>query len=163
MRFDILIAANGVSTAVGHDIQLAIAPVFLLTGIAGILNVITGRLNRIIDRGRSLTEGPPSNVTLSPHKLVIELRSLERRQHFASAAITACTLAALLVCMVIVVLFLEGLLGLPLMWLEGALFTSSTIVLVVGLGYFLREVHLATRTVRIERGKWGQENGDIQG
>ncbi|MEP6793263.1 MAG: DUF2721 domain-containing protein, partial [Saprospiraceae bacterium] len=37
-------------------IQLALGPVFLLTGIAGMLNVMSGRLSRIIDRGRTLME-----------------------------------------------------------------------------------------------------------
>ncbi len=72
-------------------------------------------------------------------------------------AITTCTLAALLTCLVIVLLFTEVLLGLPLKWLEGALFTAATVALVVGLTYFLREVHLATRTVRIELGSAGAE------
>ena len=43
---------------IGHAIQLALAPVFLLTGIAAMLGVMTGRLARIIDRGRFLTETP---------------------------------------------------------------------------------------------------------
>ena len=50
----------------------------------------------------------------------------------------------------IVLLFAEVLLGLPLKWLEGVLFTGATVALVVGLIYFLREVRLATQTVRIE-------------
>jgi hypothetical protein len=76
---------------VAHAIQLALAPVFLLTGIAGILNVMAGRLARIIDRGRQLAEHtPPRDLQLS-EKLGLELRGLERRRHFASAAITACT------------------------------------------------------------------------
>lgn len=75
--------------------------------------------------------------------------SLERRRHLASAAITACTLAALLVCMVIAALFLEVMLDVPLKWLIGALFTGATFALVAGLALFLHEVHLATRTVRI--------------
>jgi hypothetical protein len=75
---------------------------------------------------------------------------LERRRDLAGAAITTCTLAALLTCLVIVLLFAEILLGLPLKWLEGVLFTGATVALVVGLTYFLREVHLATRTVRVQ-------------
>jgi len=142
----------GVLTDVGHAIQLALAPVFLLTGIAGILNVMMGRLARIIDRARALTETPDGAQFLTPDELQAELRSLEKRRHLASAAITASTLAALLVCTVIVALFLEVLLQLPLKPLEGVLFTSSTVALVVGLGYFLREVHFATQTVRIEIG-----------
>ena len=132
---------------VSKAIQLALAPVFLLTGIAGILNVIATRLARIIDRGRALTEGRV-NLT-DPDQLPRELGWLERRRHFASIAITACTIAALLLCMVIVTLFLEVMLDAPLRWLVGALFAASTLGLVVGLAYFLREVHLAMQSVQI--------------
>jgi hypothetical protein len=142
----------GVLTDVGHAIQLALAPVFLLTGIAGILNVMAGRLARIIDRARYLTESPGGAPSATPESLMAELCSLEKRRQFASAAITACTLSALLVCTVIVALFLEVLLQLPLKLVEGVLFTCATVALVVGLAYFLREVRLATQTVRIEIG-----------
>jgi hypothetical protein len=134
---------------VSQAIQLALGPVFLLTGIAGILNVMTGRLARIVDRGRQLTE---TGLPADPHVRTFvdtELRGLERRRYYAGAAITACTLAALLVCMVIASLFLEVVLDVPLKWLVGLLFTASTLALVVGLAFFLREVHLATSTVRI--------------
>jgi hypothetical protein len=133
---------------VAHAIQLALAPVFLLTGIAGILNVMAGRLARIIDRGRFLTEDPQGVSRRGGALLDAELNSLERRRHLASKAITACTLSALLVCMVIAALFLEVLLQFEMKWLVGLLFTGSTLALVLGLAYFLREVHLATQTVR---------------
>ncbi len=150
MQLAMVLAEIGISNEGARAIQLALAPVFLLTGIAGILNVMTGRLSRIIDRGRHLTETPPDNLALPPDRRANELRTLERRRHLASVAITASTLAALLVCLVIVLLFVEVLLDLPLKWFEGGLFTCSTVALVVGLSYFLREVHLATRSVRIE-------------
>lgn len=59
-------------------IQLALTPVFLLTGIAGLLNVMTGRLSRIIDRGRFLTESPEGRITRPPQERDEELRSLEQ-------------------------------------------------------------------------------------
>ena len=130
-------------------INLALAPVFLLSGIAGLLVVMTGRLGRIIDRGRALYEregGASPDETSALHQ---ELRHLERRRHFASMAITACTISALLVCLIIGALFIEVIVGAPLNWLIGGLFTVATLALVVGLMYFLREVHSATRTVRI--------------
>jgi len=150
MRLDILIAEVGLSTDGARAIQLALTPVFLLTGIAGLLNVITARLGRIIDRGRHLTETPQDNFALPLHERANELRELERRRHCAGVAIMACTLAALLTCLVIVLLFGEVLLGLPLKWLEGVFFTGATVALVVGLIYFLREVRHATQTVRIQ-------------
>lgn len=134
---------------VNYAIQLALAPVFLLTGIAGILNVMAGRLGRIIDRGRQLTEHALPKILERPKTVEYELASLERRRHLASSAITACTFSALLVCMVIATLFLEVLLQVELKWMVGLIFTGSTLALVAGLAYFLREVHLATQTVRI--------------
>lgn len=132
-----------------HAIQLALAPVFLLTGIAGILNVMMGRLSRIVDRGRHLAEKqiPPDSRHADSRSVV--LLSLERRRHLANVAITACTASALLVCTVIATLFLEVLLQIELGWVAGLLFTGSTLTLVVGLAYFLREVQLASQTVRI--------------
>ena len=129
---------------VTRAIQLALAPVFLLTGIAGLLNVMSTRLSRIIDRGRALTEhrvGMPPDA----ESLARQVQVLERRRHFTSIAITACTIAALLLCLVVAALFVEGMLAVPLGALVGALFMGSTFALITGLAYFLREVHLATR------------------
>ena len=130
-------------------IQLALAPVFLLTGIAGLLNVMTSRLSRIIDRGRQLSDRFPLPSDTDAELVDTELQVLDRRRHFTSAAITACTLAALLVCVVIAALFFDVMLAAPLQWLVAISFTGATLALIVGLGFFLREVHLATRTVRL--------------
>ena len=137
---------------VARAIQLALAPVLLLTGIAGLLNVMSTRLARIIDRGRALAENPVAS-TQGLESLVTQVRVLERRRHFTSIAITACTIAALLLCLVVATLFMEGMLGVSLGALVGALFMGSTFALVVGLAYFLREVHLATQVrIRIPKG-----------
>lgn len=133
-----------------HAIQLALAPVFLLTGIAGLLNVMASRLARIIDRGRCLIEQELPQHLQDPDIFKKELSRLERRRHYASLAITACTCSALLVCTVIAVIFLQVLLQAEFKWLISSLFMASTLTLIVGLAYFLREVHLATRTVRIQ-------------
>ena len=117
---------------ISKAIQLALGPVFLLTGISGMLNVMTGRLSRIINRGRYLMEGGPGSTPL-PGQDPGELVTLERRRHFTSAAITMCTISALLVCLVIVTLFLEVLLAIPLNWIIGVLFTLATLALVGGL------------------------------
>jgi hypothetical protein len=140
--------------SIAKAIQLALAPVFLLTGIAGMLNVMTNRLSRIIDRGRQLTEG---QLTEGQHgaapsqPLSPELETLERRRHLTSVAITASTIAALLVCIVIAALFAEVLLNAHLKWFIGALFTIAMLVLVVGLAFFLREVHLAMKSLLIPK------------
>ncbi|MBC8073955.1 MAG: DUF2721 domain-containing protein [Deltaproteobacteria bacterium] len=138
----------GVGGDVAHAIQLALAPVFLLTGIAGILNVVASRLARVIDRGRTLTEQPRA-PQVGAGEVRVELVDLDRRRRLASNAIVASTLSAFLVCTVIAVLFIEVLLQIDAGWVIAVLFTLTMIALVVGLAYFVREVHLAMRTVRI--------------
>jgi MFS family permease len=125
-------------------IQLAMAPAFLLAGIGAILNVMTGRLSRIVDRGYKLAAESAQVDPENTHRR----ENLERRRYLASVAISACTLAALLICLVIIALFLEALLGLNLKWIVGVLFSFATLSLAVGLTYFLREVHRAMKTVR---------------
>jgi hypothetical protein len=97
----------------------------------------------------ALGEGPIVAALPGQESLRIRLQRLELRRHFTSIAITACTIAALLLCMVVATLFFEAMLDARLSGLVGVLFTGSTLALVIGLAYFLREVHLATRT-RIE-------------
>lgn len=143
-----VIPTEGV-TDVAKAIQLALAPVFLLTGIAGMLNVMAGRLARIMDRGRALASDWDTLPIADQPGVTTELRYLDLRRHYTSIAIAGCTVAALMVCLVIASLFLEVMLGAQLRWLIGGLFTASTLSLVVGLAYFLREVHLATKTIRI--------------
>jgi hypothetical protein len=130
-------------------IQLALAPVFLLGGIAGLLGVMTGRLARIMDRGRAFAEGQVSFLFADPASMALERRTLEPRRHLTSVAITATTIAALLVCVVIAELFVEVMLQTSLKWLISASFAGAMLALVVGLAFFLREVHLGMRTVRI--------------
>lgn len=138
---------NDIATA----IQLALAPVFLLTAIAGMLGVMAGRLSRIIDRGRFLTEGNHPSFPPGSPAVEEELHILESRRHFTSVAITAFTIAALLICLVITTLFLEVMFSAPLQWVVGILFSMGTLILVIGLTYFLREVHLSTTTIRIRK------------
>ena len=42
---------------IAQIIQLAITPVFMIVGIAGLLNVLTGRHGRMVDRARALQKG----------------------------------------------------------------------------------------------------------
>jgi hypothetical protein len=133
-----------------HAIQLAIAPVFLLTGIAALLGVMAGRLARIIDRARDLEQRWAALDEKAVARACAEIPNLERRRHLASWSINFCTGAALLVCTVIVTLFFEEFFGTDLKWFAGAQFVGAMIALLGGLSSFLREVYLATHTGRIE-------------
>jgi Protein of unknown function (DUF2721) len=133
-----------------HAIQLAVAPVFLLSGVAGLLAVMAGRLARIIDRARDLEQKWAMLDERALARGKVEISILERRRSLASWSINFCAGAALLVCTVIVTLFFEEFFGANLKWFAGAQFVSAMIALLAGLSTFLREVYLATHTGRIE-------------
>ncbi len=136
--------------AIQQAIQLSIAPVFLLTGIAGLLGVMANRLARIIDRARDLerrwSELEGSDADLAESEVI----SLERRRSLASWAINFCTVAALLVCLVIVTLFLGEFVRTDLTLIAGAEFVASMIGLIGGLSSFLAEVYIATHASKIQ-------------
>ena len=132
-----------------HAIQLAVAPVFLLTGLGALLSVMTSRLGRVIDRARHVEgEWKAMNETARAEARV-ELGVLERRARLTYWGINACGAAALLICLVIASLFADVFIGTNLKWLAAALFIAAMIALIVGLISFLREVYLATHTLRI--------------
>lgn len=139
---------------IAHAIQLAIAPVFLLTGVAALLGVMATRLARVIDRARSF-ESTWSRLDANARAAArLELSNLERRRHICSWSINFCTIAALLICLVIVALFVEEFFSTNLKWLSGALFVSAMVSLICGLGCFLREVYLATHTTSINHARF---------
>ena len=141
---------------IAHAIQLSIAPVFLLTGIAALLGVMANRLARIIDRARQLEQGWLEIDEQFRNEARMEVRDLERRRRLASWSITFCTCAALLVCLVIVTLFVEEFFSTNLRLLAGGLFVASMFSLIGGLTSFLREVYLASHLVRIEARRYEQ-------
>ena len=141
-------SADDVSLIV-HAIQLAIAPVFLLTGLGAMLSVMTMRLGRVIDRARRIEEIWKSFDEMERASATRELEVLKKRAHLASWAINFCASAALLVCAVIATLFIDVFVGTNLKWLAGTLFIAAMFALIGGLVSFLREVYIATHTLRI--------------
>ena len=141
-------------TAIAHVIQLAVAPVFLLTGIGAMLSVMASRLGRIVDRAPAL-EGEEHRHGGSPQAgvhhagVVNDLRTLSRRARLISRAITLSTITASLVCAVIVVLFVGAFLNRNTSSAVAGLFVAAMLAFLVALLLFLREVLLATATLRI--------------
>ncbi|HEU0203752.1 MAG TPA: DUF2721 domain-containing protein [Burkholderiaceae bacterium] len=133
---------------VSHVIELAIAPVFLITGIGAMLGVLTNRLARIIDRARVLEPLLAAPETSGREGMQHELRELVRRARLINRALTLCVLSALLICAVIVGLFISAYLSPDLTWAIAATFAAAMIALIFGLLMFLREVYVATASLR---------------
>lgn len=140
---------------IAHAIQLSIAPVFLLTGIGGLLGVMANRLARVIDRARKVEGGWREMDAVARAAAFEEMRGLEKRRRVISWAINFCTTAALFICLCIVTLFVEEFFGRNLKWFAGALFVTAMLALICGLSCFLREVYLATHTTGIHPERYG--------
>lgn len=136
-------------SAVAHTIQLAVAPVFLLAGIGSMLNVLTARLGRVIDRARWLEAGFSGFDEATRALAVEELGVLDRRMAVCHRAITCCTASALFVCLVVAILFLADIADRSFARTVAGLFIFAMGLIVVGLLYFLAEIRLATRSVRV--------------
>ncbi|MCO6415570.1 DUF2721 domain-containing protein [Siccirubricoccus sp. KC 17139] len=122
---------------------MAIAPAFLLTGIFSLLNVMAGRLGRLIDRERSIRQG-----TAVP--LPGETRRLARRAWRIHRAIGASVLAAILLCTLIVTAFAGIFLGLRVAWLLAALLVAAMLAMIAALSLFLGEVRLAAQHLPLD-------------
>ncbi len=136
-------------TDISHAIELAVAPVFLLAGISGMLSVLTIRIGRIVDRARLLDEQLATAQDKDRRAIDDEHRVLSRRARLANWSISLCTVCALLICTVIVTLFVGTYLGLDVAGAIAWLFIASMIALISGLLIFLREIYLATSSLRI--------------
>ena len=132
---------------VAHVIQQALTPVFLLGGVGSILNVLTGRLARAVDRFRYLSE---SSESRSPSQTE-ELSVLPDRVRLIHRAIGFCLVCALFVCVSIVTLFLGAELGLNLSRVVSVLFIAAILALTGGLVYFFREITLATGAIELKK------------
>ena len=132
-------------TTLAHVIGLAVAPVFLLTGVGTILNVMTNRLSRIVDRFRVLesTLSKVEDVTALQH----EMQVLAHRERVIYWAISLCTICALLICVVIASLFVGAVSGVQSSALIASLFIAAMFALIVGLLALLREIYIATGSI----------------
>jgi hypothetical protein len=136
-------------TNVGQVIQLAVAPVFLLSGIAGMLAVMTNRLGRVIDRARQVEGLLPATSGPELTFLHAELGDLSRRAKLTYAAIALSTVTALCVSAVVATLFLGAFFEFNARVPVALLFVAGMTTFFTALLCFLREVFIATAGLRI--------------
>ena len=133
---------------IAHIIQLAIAPVFLLTAVGTLLSVLTGRLARAVDRRRALMSVMPELddglADLAAREVAYEIR----RTRLIYIAITAAVVSALLVAALISIAFIDAFIAMDLAKLIAAMFILAMIALMASLTVFLREIFLAVNSPR---------------
>jgi len=133
---------------IAHLIQSSVAPVFLLSGVAATLGVLTNRLSRIVDRARTLEEQIEGHPGRGP-QLHDDLRVLARRANYINVAITLATIAALMVALEVVTLFANAFMGSELAIMIALLFVGAMVCLSAAFIAFFIEVRLAMTALRI--------------
>ena len=137
------------AATVAQIIQLAVAPVFLFAGIGAFLNACTGRLSRIVDRSRDIEPLLLASRGSEHDRWLNELHILDRRMVLVSRAIFLSVLAAVLTCVVVVLLFAASLTGAHFGTAIALLFIVSMISIGTGFAVFLIETRIGSRAVRI--------------
>jgi hypothetical protein len=134
---------------IAHAIQLALAPVFLLSGIWVFLGVLTNRLARIVDRARGLEKELRQPEPHQPERIRKLLASSSQRAHYINIAITLGTIAALLIALVVALLFGSTFIPVNLAPPVALLFVLAMLSLVAAFVSFLVEVRIAIAVLRI--------------
>jgi hypothetical protein len=133
---------------IAHLIQTSVAPVFLLSGVAATLGVLTNRLARAVDRARNL-EASLESHTGDPKHLHDDLKVLARRARYLNAAISLCVVSAVMVALVVVTLFANAFFEAGLALTIALLFVGAMLLLTGAFVAFFIEVRLATAALRI--------------
>ncbi|MGH6786155.1 MAG: DUF2721 domain-containing protein [Novosphingobium sp.] len=134
---------------IAQTIQLALAPVFVLVAMGNIMNILSTRLGRIVDRSRELqgrhmaTEGPDHDM------VVLEIRAIDRRIELITSAIRLLVVSGLAIGMTVAMLFFEELVALDLQLVAGGFFLAAVALLMWALVLFLREIRIAAQQLRI--------------
>lgn len=131
-------------SAIQHVIQLAVAPVFLLSSLGTFLGVLSTRLGRIVDRARVLSEQRAASDLSA-----LELDLLARRRRLVNRAITFATMAALLVCVLIASAFVGSVVTIDVSRAVAVLFVLAMCAFIVSLVTFLTEVLVSVRETPI--------------
>ena len=129
-------------------IQLAVAPVFLLTAVGTVIAALNIRLGRAVDRRRELETKMPSLPGAEVPSAREELDIIARRIRFVYLSILFAVVSALFVCLLIAFAFLGAFVRTDLSYTIGAMFVFAMLALVACLLLFLREIFLAVSTPR---------------
>lgn len=136
---------------IAQTIQLALAPVFVLVAMGNILNLLSSRLGRVVDRARALRDRHMATEGRDHDEVVQEIRMIDRRITLITRAIRLMVISGLLVGGTVAVLFLEELIDWKLQRVAAATFLAAIGLLMWALVLFLRETQIAAQQLRIPR------------
>ncbi|MEA3066813.1 MAG: hypothetical protein QOK41_220 [Sphingomonadales bacterium] len=136
-------------STVAEIVRLALAPVFLLSGIGAFLNVLASRLSRIVDRSRDIEPRLLASRGAEHDRWIADLRIVDRRMSLINWATGLSVISAVLTCLVVVLLFAANLTRTHFGNAIALLFIASMLAIGAGFAVFLLETTVAARAVRV--------------
>jgi hypothetical protein len=134
---------------IAQTIQLALAPVFVLVAMGNIMNILSLRLARAVDRSRHLQQRHVETQGADHDRVVLAMRTLDRRLRLITRSITLLVLSGLTIGTCVALLFVEELFDVNLQQVAGAAFFLAILLLMAALWLFLREIRVAASAIRI--------------
>ena len=136
-------------TTVAEIVRLAVAPVFLLSGIGAFLNVCASRLSRIVDRSREIEPLLLASRGREHDRWIVELAVLDRRMSLVGWSIALLVLSGVLICIVVALLFAASLTDAHFGRSIAILFIASMMAIGIGFAIFLVETRVGSKAVRV--------------
>jgi hypothetical protein len=136
---------------IANTIQLALAPVFVLVAIGNIMNILSSRLSRVVDRSRHLREHYDTTSGVEHDAVVREMRIIARRITLIGRAILLLVMSGLTVGLVVALLFIEQFTAVDLQPVLATAFMGAIVLLMSALLLFMLETRQATDALRIPK------------
>ena len=136
-------------STIAQTIQLSLSPVFMLAGIGALLNVLAGRLARVVDRARVLEALHPRSSGPEHDRHVWELRLLDRRISIINRALFLAVSSAVMTCTVVAMLFVAELARLHIGQYVAIAFILAMVLLIASLVSFMIEVRVSLHAIHV--------------
>jgi hypothetical protein len=146
---------------IAQTIQLSLAPVFVLVAIGNIMNILTTRLGRIVDRSRHLQKLHGETSERDHDVVVIEIRYVDRRIHLIGRALLLLVLSGLAIGITVGGLFIGEMAGLELRTATGITFFIAIALLMIALVYLLLETRIVAQSLRMPQELLELERKDL--
>lgn len=136
---------------IAQTIQLALAPVFVLVAIGNILNLLSSRLGRVVDRSRHLQGLHMATEGMEHDMVVAEIRMIDQRIGLITRAVSTLVVSGLSIGITVAVLFVQQLLGADLQLVAALTFVIAIVLLMWALVLFMRETRVSAQQLKIPR------------
>jgi hypothetical protein len=141
------------STALGsvvHIIQVALTPVFLLSGVATLLNVFSTRLARVADQVDATAKQLETADAAAAAALSIGLMHLHRRSLALDVAVALGAAAGASTCVTVLALFIGEAGGLAVATMLFGTFGLALVCTLAAIGAYATEMFMASNRIRAE-------------